>query len=214
MNELKKILISAGVKNLYKTLKLSDHYLKEVGWNLSVKKTASIDKYGDPIPWFTYPCIQFLDSRLNDQFSLFEFGSGNSTFWFGTKLGSVYSVEHDIKWFEKLNNILQNSPNINYSYKDIFNGDYQSEILKYENFFDIVVIDGRDRVKCCYNSIGSLKNSGVIIWDNSERERYAEAYDFLSEREFKRIDFWGLGPINHQEWCTSIFYRQNNCLGI
>lgn len=54
----------------------------------------------------------------------------------------------------------------------------------------------------------------MIIWDNSDRERYAVGFDFLKEREFRRVDFWGVGPINHQEWCTTIFYRQDNCLGI
>jgi hypothetical protein len=87
-------------------------------------------------------------------------------------------------------------------------------VAGYTNAFDAIVIDGRDRVNCCKNSLGALKAAGVIIWDNSERPDYQEGYDFLINNGFKRIDFGGIGPINPDAWCTSVFYRSNNCLGI
>lgn len=64
------------------------------------------------------------------------------------------------------------------------------------------------------NSIKTLKDDGVIIWDNSDRVNYQEGYDFLLANGFKRLDFWGIGPVNSYSWCTSIFYRKENCLKI
>ncbi|HAY39752.1 MAG TPA: FkbM family methyltransferase, partial [Desulfobacteraceae bacterium] len=84
----------------------------------------------------------------------------------------------------------------------------------YKDIFNIIVIDGRDRVNCAKNSLKALKGDGVIIWDNSEREYYQEGYSYLIQNGFRRLDFEGLGPIGIREWCTSIFYRDNNCFEI
>ena len=91
---------------------------------------------------------------------------------------------------------------------------YSNSILAYRETFDIIVVDGRDRVECAKNSLQALKPNGVIIWDNSDRPEYEAGYEFLLNKGFKRIDFSGFGPINSRAWCTSVFYRPGNCLGI
>lgn len=210
----KEFLISVGIKNSYKILKLYKGYLKESGWNKSIYNTGSIDKFGEPIPWFTYPCFHFLNNRLRNDLKIFEFGSGNSTLWFSNRTKEVISIEHNLNWYDKLKIELSNQQNVNYFYRNLSNGDYKNEILKYNNLFDIIVIDGRDRVNCIYNSLGALKESGVIILDNSDRDRYLKGISFLKKKGFRHIDFWGIGPLNHDGWCTSIFYRSHNCLEI
>jgi hypothetical protein len=87
-------------------------------------------------------------------------------------------------------------------------------VLKYRNEFDIVVIDGRDRVSCARNSLGALKPDGVIVWDNADREEYRPGYQFLESNGFRRLDFAGLGPLNAYQSTTAVFYRDSNCLGI
>jgi hypothetical protein len=104
---------------------------------------------------------------------------------------------------------LQEKPNIKYILKDLNSGENQNEILNYKKTFDIIVIDGREKVQCSINSLSTLKENGVIIWDNSDRTIYSEGYNFLISNGFKRIDFWGIGPINFYSWCTSIFYKNN-----
>jgi hypothetical protein len=76
------------------------------------------------------------------------------------------------------------------------------------------VIDGRDRVNCTKASLGALKPDGSIVFDNSDRSDYESGYSFLQANEFRRLDFWGMGPINSYGWCTSVFYRTQNCFGI
>lgn len=179
-----------------------------------MKRKKPLDMHGQAQPWFTYGFMAFLKERINDGMSVFEFGSGNSTLWFSKYGCKLVSVEHDLAWFNAMKDQLVSHPNVEYLHRDLENGTYAKEITNYSGIFDIIVLDGRDRVNCCLNSLGALKEKGVVIWDNSDREEYAEGYQFLKSNDFKRIDFHGLGPINSRAWCTSIFYREENCLNI
>ena len=54
--------------------------LKKLGWFRSFKFKESIDHNGNPIPWWTYSIIDFLQERLNNKsIRVLEFGCGNST---------------------------------------------------------------------------------------------------------------------------------------
>lgn len=210
---IKKILIRLGVKNLIGLLKISK-YLQIEGWHLSLKKNSALDNNGDESPWYTYPFIHFLKQRLHNELVVFEYGSGNSTIWYSKRVKHVVSVEHDVEWFNKIKFRVSNSSNVDYIFKNLGSGEYQNEILNYKNAFHIVVIDGLQRVQCSLNTLGALKEGGVIIWDNSDRSEYEEGYNFLSSQGFKRIDFWGIGPLNYYSWSTSVFYKDGNCLNI
>ena len=194
--------------------RLTNDFLKKSGWNRSASSGQSVDVNGAELPWFTYSFIEFCTPRLKSNFKIFEFGSGNSTMWFSKLTANVISVEHDLEWYNKVKIFTQDVRNLEYFHKDELNGEYSSFVGKYEDEFDIIVIDGRDRINCALNSLNALKPDGVIIWDNSDRHEYKEGYDFLISNGFKRLDFIGLGPINTYGWSTSIFYRNNNCFNI
>ena len=104
--------------------------------------------------------------------------------------------------------------NVDYTFKSIENKEYENYITNFKNYFDIIIIDGRRRITCSKNSITSLNNSGVIIWDNTDRIEYVEGIRYLEEQDFKRISISGLVPCINGITETSIFYRQNNCLNI
>ncbi len=214
MMVLKKILIQLGIKNLFILYKLSNSYLKEEGWNLSVRKALPVNKDGKPIPWYTYSCIHFLEQKLPKGLSVLEYGSGHSTIWFSRRVENIISIEHNLKWYNFLKNELNHQPNVEYLSKNLSSGEYQNEVLNYRNQFDIIIIDGRQRVQCSLKSLNALKENGVIIWDNTDRIRYNEGFNYLVSNGFKRIDFWGMGPISYKSWCTSIFYKERNCLSI
>ncbi len=190
------------------------HSLSREGWNKSILKAKPIDSQGNPIPWFTYSSIYFLKDRIQPSFSVFEYGSGNSTLWFRERVERIVSVEHDASWYEYIKSELQKYPNIEYLKRDLESGAYEKEVLAYEDAFDVIVIDGRNRVACAHNALKALKKDGVIIWDNSEREAYLPGMEFLSSNNFKRLDLWGLGPLDAYFWCTTVFYKSDNCLNI
>lgn len=65
--------------------------------------------------------------------------------------------------------------------------DYASYIDKFpDNYFDIVLVDGRSRPSCIYHSINKVKKGGLLILDNAEREYYLSK-KIINENKFKMI---------------------------
>jgi hypothetical protein len=187
--------------------------LQKDGWFRSFREEASVDADGKPLPWITYPAIEFLKGRIHANMSIFEYGSGGSTLWWASHVKEVISVEHDKEWYQQIARIVPNNVTLHYVSLEHDNA-YSTKIAEFNNRFDIVIIDGRDRVNCAINSISALKVDGVIVWDNSDRNEYQPGYDYLLKNRFRKIEFIGLAPICAFKAETAIFYRTNNCLGI
>ena len=74
--------------------------------------------------------------------------------------------------------------------------------------FDIIVVDGMARQLCGFVAADVIKDDGFIILDNSDRWQYNSLQRYLVNKGFGRIDFWGSGPKNTVDWCTSFFSRK------
>lgn len=198
-----KSLLSFGIKG----------YLSEIGWFKSFDSKSPVDAYSEPIPWVTYSFIDFIAERIRKEHVIFEFGSGNSTFYYAKRALKVVSVEHDKSWFDKISAAKPtNSDMIYCELKPA--GDYCKMPVSMGQKFDIIIVDGRDRVNCCYQSLAALSESGVLVLDDSEREKYSEAIVFLKNEGFKELSFSGISPGLFYRKSTSVFYKANNCLGI
>ncbi len=187
--------------------------LLDDGWFNSFNSKQSIDKNGEPIPWCTYPFIKFTEPRLSRDFSVFEFGSGNSTLWYAKRVKNIIAVENDKEWFNIISSNLPSNAQIIFKKLD-YDGEYCRTVLDHSVRFNLIIIDGRDRVNCVKNSINRLTENGVIIFDNSDLPQYKEGVNFLIANGFKKLDFIGLSPVTPHNNCTSVFYKQLNCLGI
>ena len=190
-----------------------DSYLTQIGWFNAFETESPIDQDNNPIPWVTYSFIDFIRERLNKQHTVFEFGSGNSTYFYAKYAGIVVSVEHDREWFDK---IIGNKPeNAELIFCELIrDGDYCRMPIKLEETFDIIIVDGRDRVNCCKQAVKAVSESGVIVLDDSEREFYKEGITFLKKSGFKELSFSGISPGLFYRKLTSVFYKPDNCLGI
>ncbi|MNI76497.1 hypothetical protein D3C73_1327320 [compost metagenome] len=93
-------------------------------------------------------------------------------------------------------------------------GEYAKKATLLNRKFDIIIVDGRDRVNCCKYSVDALSANGVLVLDDSEREVYQPARVLLKAQGFKEISFSGISPGLFYEKATSVFYKENNCLGI
>ena len=187
--------------------------LFDSGWWESRKRNLPVDRQGNPLPWLTYSFIYFISERLSKKMEIFEFGSGNSTLWYAEKVMHVASIEHDEKWYKKIKKMIPDNVEI-YFQRLVYSEDYFNFPNAIGKKFDIIIIDGRNRVNCMKNSIHSLKDNGIIILDDSEREQYQQGINYLIQNEFKRIDFWGISPGCLYKKCTSVFYKNENCLKI
>jgi hypothetical protein len=186
-------------------------YPFQMGWFDSRAQRRPIDAAGQPLPWFTYPAIHFLEDRLRPTMRVFEFGSGHSTLWFAARVADVVACEHVEEWATAIRPRLPaNARLLLHTDKS----DYVAAVGDQQQRFDIVLIDGHFRNRCAAACLDSLDQQGIIIWDNAEREKYRAGMERLCAAGFKKLDFIGFGPMNIYSWTTSIFYRPNNCLGI
>jgi hypothetical protein len=188
-------------------------YLESVGWVNSYERHASVDADDNPIPWYRYTAIDFFAERTRPDQKVFEFGSGNSTLWWAKRVESVTAVEHNPDWARRIS---ESSPE-NVEVMEVAlesDGDYCRTPLRLGEEFNVLIIDGRDRVNCALNCLPALAPDGVIIWDDSHRRRYGHGIRFLESEGFRRIRFTGLGPISANPGETSILYRPQNCFQI
>jgi hypothetical protein len=161
-------------------------------------------------PWIHSDAIdkilEFKNSK-SDKVKILEFGSGYSTLFFEELEFDVYSIEHDKIWFNKIFNLLKNKKNyilIDIEYKSCISFDNSfygksslNEIFKIDfNYFDIILIDGINRVNSFFASIDYLKYGGLIILDDSNRidnpasdGSYKPIYDFCIDRKYKHYKF-------------------------
>lgn len=185
------------------------------GWQLSARLQQSLDAHGHPIPWITYPAIDLLAERISPDIRVFEYGCGNSTLWWASRVAQVCSVEHDAGWHQTMGSKVPANAAVSFVALDEL-GSYPAQIYrdKPSSGWDVVVIDGRQRVQCVAQAIDALSASGVIVLDNSDRLEYAPALEELKRNGFKHLRLKGQAPIITHESETSIFYRDGNCLRI
>ena len=188
-------------------------YLLEVGWFESFKSFKSIDKNGDPIPWFSYPFIDFMTPRLEKELVIFEFGSGNSTLFFAKRIKKIISIEHNIDWFNIVNKVKPENVELILTFSDALT-DYLMSFRNININLDIIIVDGIHRNECLIEAVSKLSQSGIIILDDSERPEYKIGIDFILKNGFKSLDFWGIAPTILFKKCTTVFYRNINCLKI
>jgi len=191
-----------------------DSFLAQSGWFRSCRVGRAETREGCPCPWYTYSAISFLENRINSNMTVFEWGSGMSTLWWAEKVKEVITCEHEKQWYERMKRGGV-PPNVRLNHVSLTeSGKYSNFVLECGGTFDIIVIDGRERVNCVRKAVNALKRGGVIVWDNSDRDKYRDGYAYLKSKRYKKLDFFGMGPVNRNAWCTTVFYQDENCLCI
>ncbi len=186
---------------LHPKLSLNVEILAEgLGQVRTFHEGVPVDAHGAPIPWYTYPAIEYL-GRLNPSgWKIFEYGSGNSTEYWVRRGARVISVEHDAVWHARMRAqaldrcILLHRPD---------RAAYARAILETNDAFDIVVVDGVWREDCAAAALQRLKPDGILILDNSDW--YHEVGAWIRSRGYHEVSFSGFGPVNDYTWTTSIF---------
>ncbi len=197
----------------YKLVVGRKSYLSTTGWFESLKRGRPSKPDGSEIPWMNFQIVSFLEDRLKSDFTFFEYGSGFSTRFWADRVDHVTSVEYDENWYKAVRNKIPQNVTLLYR-KDDSDGAYCRTISETEERYDVVIVDGRDRVNCVEQSLHALTDRGVIVLDDSQREKYHEAITIARVNGFRALDFEGLKPAEFTNHRTTILYRDNNCLGI
>jgi hypothetical protein len=69
-------------------------------------------------------------------------------------------------------------------------------------------------VECFRRSLSHLNERGVIVLDDSNRERYAEIFPMAEQAGFRALGLVGHKPASLELHRATIFYRAENCLRI
>jgi len=176
----------------------------DYGYLNSVKQLQCVDRDGEPIPWYTYPAIEYIKQLDFSGKSVFEYGSGNSSLFWGKIARNVVSVEGNKQWYEQIHPLLDKH---NKTFLIENKAEYVSLPDKMNAKFDVIIIDGEYRDDCVDPAIRYLNPGGMIILDNSDW--YTDAAQRLRDADMIQIDMSGFGPINAYTWTTSFFLRRD-----
>lgn len=215
MNFLKRTVAAIFARAGYEQLSVFIGWARVSGWWRSMSFKKPVDAAGAPLPWYSYPAIHFIESRLPagsaDDLRVFEFGSGNSTLWWAQRSREVVAVEDNAVWYNYVTSSMP--PSVSYKLAD-GRPAYVEALSNESGPFDIVVVDGSHREDCAREAAKKLTERGVVIFDNSDLPSHARAIDLLKAAGLKELQFYGLGPMNGHPWGTSIFYRDGNLFSI
>ncbi len=185
-------------------LQLGNAMLFEYGWLRSRRQGKPVDADGNPLPWITYPCIDFLKQFDYKDKSVFEWGAGQSTLFWAARAMTVISVEADPIWFEMLKNSAPQNCEIWLRKREL--GPYVSAIAQSQDKFDVISIDGPGdfRPACSEAAVKHLRSGGFVILDNSDQS--LKSAKILRNSGLLQVDFTGFVPGLGYPHTTSIFF--------
>lgn len=173
---------------------------RDYGHYQSAKDWQSIDKKGQPIPWYSYPMVEYLKQLDFSQKTVFEYGSGNSTLFWANRSKRVVAIEDDLAWYNQIKDKLPT--NVEYILVDN-KADYIQAIHRFPELFDVIIVDGSHRFDCVKSARERLSEKGMLILDNSDWFTNTTAY--LRNTDLLEIDMAGFNPINGYVSTTSVF---------
>lgn len=191
--------------------KFIDVWTHEYAQEKSIDEKVCADKDGNPLPWYTYPAIEYLVQFDYQHKKVFEFGCGYSSAFWAERAEKVVSVEDNQEYFKRWCDEFK-MQNLDIRWRD--EGEiYENAIFEDETKYDVIVIDGKRREKCAEAAVQKLAEGGMIILDDSDRINtsleYVHAVEILKQANLLQVDFYGFCPMNNYTKTTSIFFSRN-----
>lgn len=199
--------IPRSPKEIQRSLALLGTFRRR-GWQRSARLGRPVSFSGRPLPWWSYSAIRFIEPRLRQSDSVFEFGAGASTLWFQDRIGRITSVEHDPEWAKTVE--MQLDPDSNLVLVENGETDPVEYVQPFRSLSDsheypsIVVVDGIHRNHCVDELLESGLRNAVVVFDDADRPEYSTSLAKLDSSGFRRLDFWGISPGYAEECCTSV----------
>lgn len=177
------------------------------GYALSAFKMAAVSRDGKPLPWYSYPAIDFLRYRDYEDRVVLEFGGGQSTLWWAERARHVVTFEGSKRWHDKLSEEIPANVSlfhVSMESEEACIADVRRSLagLEYDKY-DVVVIDGLCRDKLAPISVDRVSEDGMIVCDNAEGYGIQEAF---SDSGLNRVDFFGNSPGVVLPHATSIYF--------
>jgi SAM-dependent methyltransferase len=164
------------------------------------------------LPWYSWPAIDYLEAHLCSTDTVYEYGSGGSTLFFGAHAGRVISVEHDPAWADAvmavatklgLSNVTVLLREADFTTTERFAKSPFANALPSEPA-SLVAIDSYDdenlqlRMELIRPAEARLKLGGILLLDDSWR------YPELRHSARSRHSFAGVGPGRRRVTVTDV----------
>lgn len=193
------------------------------------------DAYADDVPWMTFEAQSWLKEHLTTNQLVFEYGSGGSTIFLSKRVKELISVEHDKNWYQRvldklkrekltscklllrqpehglLNNFPPSDPKSYLSAAPSYRGmnfkRYVTSIEKFpDEYFDLVIVDGRARPSCMASAKGKIRPKGCLLLDDSDRRPYNRGKELLKNWHTEKLYGLRRGSIGFGE--TTIWKKK------
>jgi hypothetical protein len=181
------------------------------GFARSVRLMLPVDAQGKPLPFLPYSVIELLKERLTRELTVLEFGAGFSTLFLMDRVKRIVTIEHDPAWINRLRPQLQDSVELIPTSRDTPDT-YLAFLDRQSELYDLILIDGRHRVESFRRSLDRLTPAGVMLLDDSDRERYAPIFAEARSAGFRDLTLVGHKPGSLRLHRSTFFYRDGNCL--
>jgi hypothetical protein len=108
-----------------------------------------------------------------------EWGGGGSTLYWPAHYPEIdwVTIEHDPEWYEGLRGKISES--VTLLHLDV--PDYHDIGPVAIGLFDLIIVDGRERVQCLSNARNLLAPGGVVVLHDSSRRRWRPGWAFYAE---------------------------------
>ena len=183
---------------------LRTYFLAQMDWSRSRHDRQSM-AFGRSIPWWSYGCTHFLQQVVPVEAAVLEFGAGASTAWWLDRGNRVVALESSPDWITSVQELCaQHEERLQMIVADFDRPETIATLV--DGPFDVIVIDNEGpRTPLVPIAMGLLREGGLIILDNADREEYASAIIDLERAGYRRLDFFGIGPINAFATITALF---------
>lgn len=191
-------------------------FSRRTGHFRSSLKSKSVDRSGKPIPWYTYPTVDFLEGKNFVGRTALEFGAGHSTLWWMRRAAEVVAIEGNAEWTAHLRPQVEGNVKLH----QMTRPDEDLKPILGGRKFDMIVIDGVDGAGCdragsaqWVHNLDLLASGGAVLFDDSDgwcdqMGMVASIIGGFRDRGFSRVDFFGYAPAQLQWRCTSLFFKE------
>lgn len=188
-----------------------DCWRQDFGIEKSIDDKLCADAAGNPLPWYTYPAIEYLSQFDYREKKVFEYGCGFSSSFWAVRAAKVTSVEDNPEWFARWQKEFGSlGLDMRLRAED---ESYENTIFEDGLTYDVIIIDGKRRAPCAEAAVRALADGGMVILDDSDRinasVEYVEAVRTLRAKGLLQVDFYGFCPMNAYSKTTSLFLSRN-----
>lgn len=192
--------------------KFIEMWQQEFAIEKSIDEKICADKDGNPLPWYTYPAIEYLSQFDYRDKKIFEYGCGYSSLFWAGRAQQVTSIEDNPVYYTRWKQEFAEADNLDIRWRE--EGEiYENALFEDSCDYDVIVVDGKRRAECARAALVRLAPGGMIILEDSDRintsAEYVEAVKVLQEADLIQIDFYGFCPMNNYTKTTSLFLRRD-----